>query len=157
MTCPQGNYRASRPFARPQSRERKNARLTIYSHVLSRGGETCPHAHQLIEGGKMVLEDWMHRNFNQNIHERIAAWVKARTTPFDHEDIAKANHCTEGYARSAMLRYFAGRIRYHRKHVGSSNFRLTYFPLDWDEDQCRAWMDAQVKSGKSRAKLYLLK
>lgn len=86
--------------------------------------------------------------------EKIQQWILQRTSPFDRKDIIKNCNVTYSAARQALDLYME-EIKCYSCHVGNGNFRTTFFPLDWTDEQCWEYMDSQTKSGKTKAKLYL--
>ena len=79
----------------------------------------------------------------------IVEQIKERRSPFKATALR-----TEGISMSTVYRAiqkFDMRRAYQQKH---GNFYCVHFPHTMTRKECRAWLDRQCKSQKSKARLY---
>ncbi len=87
--------------------------------------------------------------------KKIIQWIDTQKQPFDRKDAIHA--CNVSYADVAKaLGYMEGLLMHYERHVGNGNFRTNFFPIGWTVDDCISYMNRQTKTGRSKAKLYLL-
>ena len=89
-------------------------------------------------------------------HLQVKEWVKNRTEPFTIDDVRRVVKCSRSTVDSAIERHFTGEILFRRARKNRKTFFRVFAPLDWTPDDFKRWGNKRVKSGKSRAKIYIL-
>ena len=89
-------------------------------------------------------------------HLQVKAWIKRRAEPFTLDDVIRDVKCSRSTVDSAIARHFTGQILFSKSRKNTKTFFKVFAPLDWTPDDFKRWRNKRVKSGNSRAKIYIL-
>jgi hypothetical protein len=89
-------------------------------------------------------------------HKIVKQWIEDRTDPFDRQTVVRSIECSTSLLHYTLYTHFDGRLKFYKRHVGNNLYRDTFFPLNWADEQCIAWIN-QYKDPKTSERLYLFK